>query len=102
MNEWRRRRASDGSAGDPCQPRCLALAADVAQRPCAGAVSVEGAYFMDLSTRLREWGRRGGDLTATPTLPTAWLLKASAAGLKSTAQPSARFPLMGTKFMGAE
>ena len=81
MNEWGRRRASDGSAGDPYQPRCLGLAADVAQRPCAGAVSVEGAYFMDLSTRLREWGRRGGDLTATPTLPTAWLLKASAADL---------------------
>ena len=26
---------------------------------------------MDLLIRLREWGRRGGDLTATPTLPTA-------------------------------
>jgi hypothetical protein len=73
---------TDGSpsAGDPCQPRCLGLTADVVQRPCAGAVSVEGA-FMDLLTRLREWGRRGCDVSATPTLPTAWLLMASAADL---------------------
>ena len=26
---------------------------------------------MDLLIRLREWGRRGGDLAAAPTLPTA-------------------------------
>ena len=36
---------------------------------------------MDLLIRLREWGRRGGDLSATPTLPTAGLLNAFAADL---------------------
>jgi hypothetical protein len=36
---------------------------------------------MDLLIRLREWGRRGGDLSATPTLPTTWRLDAPAADL---------------------
>jgi hypothetical protein len=36
---------------------------------------------MDLVIRLREWGRRGGDVSATPTLPTARLLDAPAADL---------------------
>ena len=43
---------------------------------------------MDLLIRLREWGRRGGDGSATPTLPTAWLLDAPAADLIQ--RPSAR------------
>ena len=44
-----------GCAGGPCQPRDLGLAADVAQRPCARAVSIKGE-FMELNER----GRRGG------------------------------------------
>ena len=42
------------------------LAADRVQRPSARAVSIKGEIYGDE----RERGRRGGDLSATPTLPT--------------------------------
>jgi hypothetical protein len=53
---------------------------------------------MDLLIRLREWGRRGGDVSATPTLPTAWL-GASAADLLQ--RPDARVVSKTRRFAGS-
>jgi hypothetical protein len=57
------------------------FAADILQRPRAGAVSVEGRIYGSVDQAERVGAAERGDLPTTPTPPTAWLLKASAADL---------------------
>ena len=57
---------------------------DLLQRPIVRAVSKEVNRTGEADHGFEEWGRRGGDVSATPTLPTAWLMDASAADLWRT------------------
>ena len=68
------------------------FAADILQRPRAGAVSVEGRIYGSVDQAERVGAAERGDLPTTPTPPTAWLLKASAADLIQ--RPSVRVVLL--------
>jgi hypothetical protein len=71
------------------------FAADILQRPRAGAVSVEGRIYGSVDQAERVGAAERGDLPTTPTPPTAWLLKASAADLIQ--RPSVRVVLLNER-----
>ena len=57
------------------------IAADPIQQPIVRAVSVKGTNLWMLDQAAESGAAEGGDLSATPTLPTAWLLMRCAADL---------------------
>ena len=62
LTEWGRRRASDGRAGDPCQPRKFGTRGRRGSTAkCAG-----GFYSKDEFKELTEWGRPWGLKRTTP------------------------------------